>query len=277
MSNIHDEIKLLAMGLGDGDRTDHLICPVCGGGSSHERSLLIWCNGDALIYKCYRVKCGIHGSVGDTGVRVRTDKPVKRNSYACITPTPLPPHVASYLKHRFTFTHEELALNGIKWDATKERILIPITGISHCHSPDEQEGWLARAYPALQQRKYDLPKAVAHFRIEHPTCLMKPYGRIENSLILCEDFWSAMRVNRHLPACALSGTNLGEQAVKAMLKAGVKHLTFLLDADARQKARQLRRDYALLFDTNAVLLSGVDPKDMTEEQMSNLIEELHHA
>ena len=276
MSNIHDEIKLLAMDLADGERSSHLVCPVCNGGSSHERSLLIWCNGGIITFKCYRVKCGIHGVLGDSGVRTASVSKPKKDSYAALHPVPLPPLVTSYLKHRFTFTQEELAMNGIRWEATQQRILIPITGIQHNHNPYEQEGWLARAYPALQVRASATPKAVAHFRAEQPTCLMKPYGLLGDSLILCEDFWSAMRVNRHLPACAMSGTHLGEQAVKAMLRAGIKKLTFLLDADARQKARQLKHDYALLFDTKAVMLSGVDAKDMTGEQMSQLIEELHH-
>ena len=275
MSNVHDEIKLLAMDLADGERSSHLVCPICNGGSSHERSLLIWVNSGVITYKCYRVKCGVHGVIGDSGVRVPAVSKPRKESYSSLLPVPLPPRVTSYLKHRFTFTRDELLINGVKWEATQQRILIPITGIRHTLT--EHEGWLARAYSVLQTGASSIPKAVAHFKVEQPTCLMKPYGVAGDSLILCEDFWSAMRVNRYLPACALSGTHLGEQAIKAMLRAGVKRLTFVLDADARQKARQLKHDYALLFDTRTVLLSGVDAKDMTEEQMSELIEELNHV
>lgn len=274
MTDIKQEIKLLAMGLGDGDRSDHLLCPMCNGGSSHERSLLIWCNNGEITYKCYRVKCGLHGKLGDSGVRKKVAR-VAKQSYASLVVAPLPPLVIDYLQERFTFTRQELLLNGIKWEPEQERILLPINGLTEPNMGGELEGYLARAYPALQSHNSAIPKAVAHFRIDKPSCLMHPYGRLSDTLVLAEDFWSALRINRAVPACALSGTSLGDVALKTIIKAGVKHLVFVLDADARHKAMTLMLKYSLMFrSVRAVYLSGVDPKDMSEQDYQKLILEI---
>lgn len=277
MARHDDDVKLLAMGLCNGDRSDHLICPECGGGRSHERSMLIWVNDGVITYKCYRVKCGFHGRIGDTGVRTKTTH-VAKQSFSSLVITSPPPVMYEYLEERFTLTRKELLLCGIKWEAEQERILIPINGIA-LHDNAELEGYLARAYPALQSHNTAVPKAVAHFKIDHPTCLMRPYRRLEDSLVLLEDYWSAMRVARYTPACALSGTSLGDRAIAAMLEAGVKHITFVLDADARQKARKLVAAHRLLFQSvRAVFLRGKDPKDMSEDELlSTVIEEIHHV
>ena len=277
MSSHVDEVKLLAMGLGDGERSDHQVCPKCGGGNSHERSMLIWVNGGCITFKCYRVKCGWSGKLGDTGVRVKVPHKAKQSFSDLVITTP-PPLMYEYLEERFLLTYHELVTCGIMWEAEQERILIPINGLPTC---GEQilEGYLARAYPALQSHNSAIPKAVAHFKVDAPTCLMHPYRHTGDTLVLLEDYWSAMRVARHTQACALSGTSLGDRAIGAMLAAGVKHLVFVLDADARQKARKLVAANRLLFQSvRAVLLFGRDPKDMSEDElMSTVIEEINHV
>lgn len=275
MTNHDDELRLLAMDLSDGERSQHLVCPECGGGDSHERSLLIWVNDGVITAKCYRVKCGWHRRLGDTGVRIKTERKVKQ-SFTTLKVTPLPPIAFEYLEERFTLTRKELLMNGVKWEAEQERILIPINGL-RVHDSG-LEGYLARAYPELQMHNSAIPKAVAHFKVDEPTCLMQPFCQQGDTLVLLEDYWSAMRVARHVQACALSGTSLGDRAVTAMLRAGVKHLVFVLDADARQKARSLVHKHRLLFQSvRAVFLYGKDPKDMTEEELINtIIKELYH-
>lgn len=277
MGTERDQVKLLAMGLGDGERSDHLLCPMCSGGSSHERSMLIWVSNGCITYKCYRVKCGFHGRLGDTGVRVKVEHKAKQSFDSLVVTTP-PPIVYEYLEERFGLTRTELVTCGIKWEAEQERILIPINGLPTC-GEQMLEGYLARAYPALQTHNSATPKAVAHFKVDSPTCLMHPYRHTGDRLVLLEDYWSAMRVARHTQACALSGTSLGDRAISAMLSAGVKRIVFVLDADARQKARKLVAANRLLFQSvRAVFLFGKDPKDMSEDELlSTVIEEINHG
>lgn len=268
MNNYHDEVTLLAasVNLGVGDRSPHLRCPKC---DSPSNTFVLWGDPDGVAFRCYRVTCGLHGRVGarlsySPGKKMR----VASDAWQRLHPTSLPSDCAEWLGHKFRLKEEDLWLNGILWDEALERVLLPITGI-----PRGMEGYLARHYPELQLRQHPPgSKAKAIFAPlpegTSPSCLMKPWGAINNVLIVTEDYWSAVRVNEYFPACALSGTSVGVEAIRAILAAGVEHLIFVLDSDATTKARSLVHTHQLLFrQIGFVALEGVDPKDMSRPQL----------
>lgn len=260
-----DEISLLGMDLTVGDRSTHLKCPKC---NSPGNTFVIWADADGLAFKCYRNSCGLRGKVGGavqySGKKLRKVAP----GWSYLNPEVVPPDVAEYLCGRFYLQDEDLYINGVMWDEKSERVLLPITGLTR-----ELEGYIARTYPDVQLRQHPpQPKAKAIFRptLEgiNPSCLMKPWGGVVHTLVVLEDYWSAVRVNQFTPACALSGTSVGQEAIRAILKAGVQHLVFVLDADATNTARKLVREHALMFKSvNFVPLAGADPKDLSPAQL----------
>lgn len=269
MSWLHDQVTLLAasVGLAVGERSAHVRCPKC---DDSRNTFVMWGDPEGVAYRCYRASCGVHGRVGS---RLSMGGGAKRYTEASdawkrLYPTALPEDCAEWLSHRFRLLVDELWLNGVLWDARLERVLLPITGI-----PRKLEGYLARLYPELQTRGHPPgSKAKAIFGPmpagTQPSCLMKPWGNITDTLIITEDYWSALRINQHTPACALSGTSVGVEAIRAILQAGVERVVFVLDADAVQKARVLARENALLFrQVEFVTLSGLDPKDMSPRQL----------
>lgn len=272
----HDEqVTLLAasIGLGVGDRSPHVRCPKC---DHPGNTFVMWGDADGVAYRCYRNSCGLHGKVG---ARL-TYNPVKMrkasDAWQRLHPTALPPDCAEWLAHKFRLKEEDLWLNGVLWDEALERVLLPITGL-----PRGLEGYLAREYPELQLREHpSRSKAKAIFapaaESTTPSCLMKPWGNVNTALVVTEDYWSAIRVNAFIPACALSGTSVGTEAIRAILAAGVEHLIFVLDSDATLKARSLVRANSLLFRRiEFVTLTGCDPKDMSlPELQAQVIEPL---
>lgn len=62
-STMHSEgIKLELAELQEGD-TIRIVCPMCDGGSSREKSLSVTRNFDSGVYNCYRASCGVKGFI----------------------------------------------------------------------------------------------------------------------------------------------------------------------------------------------------------------------
>ena len=55
------------------------------------------------------------------------------------------------------------------------------------------------------------------------------------------------------------------------MKIGVKHLKICLDNDALATAARLRRKWSLVFDEVTVVFVDKDPKDMTMEELEEVI------
>lgn len=280
MGMYDNDIALMAADLSIGERSDHLVCPACQGGAANERSLLIWSDPGKLAYKCFRVKCGISGCVGDSGFRKTVNK--KRNPKKLVSelrPTSLPDDVVEWLcEDRFPWlTRDMLYLNNVLWDDCIERVLIPIVSLTGF-----EEGLLARKYPELMLDPANNrgPKASAYFRHMPEdyalTSLIRTRDCVrEDYMVVYEDFWSALRSNEFIPSCALSGTSVHESALLNIIKAGIKRVVFVLDADAVAKAAKLVQTNTLLFHSvSYVPLSGKDPKDMTRQEMRALITEI---
>lgn len=267
MSWYDDQVTLLAasINLGVGDRSTHLRCPKC---DDSRNTFVLWGDPDGVAFRCYRASCGLYGKVGARLLGAAPKMRKESDAWRRLHPTPLPDDCAQWLANKFYLKQEDLWLNGILWDEALERVLLPITGI-----PRELEGYLARKYDELQLRHHPAGgKAKAIFAQlpegSSPSCLMKPWGSMRDTLVVTEDYWSAIRVNAYVPACALSGTSVGAEAIRAILSAGVERLIFVLDADAANKARSLARANSLLFrQVEFVILKGPDPKDLNPHEL----------
>lgn len=277
--SLHDEIALLGMDLEVGERSTHLVCPACGGGPSQERSLLIWCDPGRLAYHCYRVKCGVRGVVGGkTGTSLYTPPKKLRGASTVDTlkPEPVPADVMNSLMEKFRWLSPHVVhVNRVMWDDRLERVLLPISTLK-----GEDEGYMARKYPelCLDRRNEGGPKCKAYFlkHITAPSCFMPsrtvlPLLAGTQKIVLMEDYWSALRAALSgIPAVPVSGTSINEQALSALLSAGIKQVVMVLDADAVAKASRMVQDYQLLFRMSFVPLWGKDVKDMSQPEYDKL-------
>jgi len=273
------EIELLAEDVAVGDRSAHLVCPVCGGGSSHEESFLIWRDADGIAYQCYRVKCGVRGKFFSRS-RESAKVEIKRKpalTTDMLTTQPLPNRVVDWLLTRFNWlAREDLATHGVLWDYKREAVLLPIR-FNGTH-----EGYIARVYPELQTRKHSFTSKAKAFYVEgitNPACIMQPTlgtPHVPSKLVLVEDYWSAARlVLAGIPAVALSGTSITDRCIIELSRAFVKEITLVLDSDATLKAGKLVKECSLLFSSiNSIPLYGPDVKDMNEGEFKQLCAKL---
>lgn len=276
-SSFDDVILDMTTDLAIGERSDHLVCPCCGGGDSSERSLLVWCHADGLVYKCYRVKCGLNGKVGQVGYRPIATK-VRKPKYhtRMLSPEPLPDDVLDWYLDWFWWADESmLMMNGVLWDEETERILYPIKSATGTH-----EGYLARLYDALVLDESNLqgPKARAYYNTLAKdyklTCMMTPINaQFEDYVVVVEDYPSAMRLNVEIPTIALSGTNVQDPTLMELVRVGKRKVCFVLDADATSKAAAMVYNYGLHFEhLTFVPLFHKDPKDMEDDDFDDLVE-----
>ncbi|AAM28363.1 DNA primase [Vibrio phage VpV262] len=260
-----------------GERSDHLVCPCCRGGDSGERSLLVWCHADGLAYRCYRVKCGLSGKIGQSGYRPVSTKMRKPKCHTRqLHPEPLPNDVLDwYLDYFWWADAKMLRVNGVLWDETTERILYPIKSMTGTH-----EGYLARRYDdlVLDKSNFQGGKAKAYYNSlptdYKMTCMMTPLkAQFDEWVVVVEDYPSAMRINTEIPCVALSGTSIQDATLMELVRAGKRKVCFVLDADATSKAASMVYNYGLHFEhLTFVPLFDADPKDMEDEDFDDLVD-----
>lgn len=274
-----DDILSMSTDLAVGDRSEHLVCPSCGGGDSGERSMLIYCTAEGLFYKCYRVKCSLRGKVGSMGYRPISSKVRKPALHTrALGPEPLPDDCMDWWLDYFWWADEEmLKMNGVLWSEPLERVLYPIKSMTGTH-----EGYLARLYPELVLNESNLrgAKAKAYYNTlstEYKlTCMMTPHmAQFEDYCVVVEDYPSALRINVEIPCVALSGTSIQEPTLMELVRAGKRRICFVLDADATAKAAQMVYNYGLHFQhLSFVPLYGADPKDLDDESFYQLVDQI---
>lgn len=93
-------------------------------------------------------------------------------------------------------------------------------------------------------------------------------------IVLVEDQFSALRACSYMHSAALIGTNLSEKKVHALLRGGMRRVIIALDADATGRAAGIVTKYRSLFDMIQMLPLTKDLKDMSEDELSDLLEPL---
>lgn len=269
-SRLQEEIRLQALDIGIGD-TENMECPACGKSKYYVTRM-----PEGILYVCHRVSCGIKGFVGSTASdvhKVGARKRQRRKAKPFTKPTAaLLPKQQLYFADKFGISMFYTAKNW-RWCEEMQRVICPIHNIH-----GGVIGHNARFYPDLAARELepDEPKAITYWDdVDH----YKADFYITTStkqIILVEDQPSALRLKcSGYNACALIGTHLHDDVVKALLDANIRDILLILDADAVAKAFSVRKQWALFFDTFRVIpLDGPDIKDMTNAQYSRLLSEV---
>lgn len=257
MSYKTDVILLAAeMELGE---TIRCVCPRCNGGSSQEKSLTITLGEDgSLVWNCFRAKCDESGATGNkTDIprsTKKSEKPVKRFSGETV---PL--------------SEERLRLIEAKWGITDPpywywtpsyggRVAMSIRSPKFMH-----RGWCLRDMRGVARAKaltYIDPgeEAISWYKTSPsaPT-------------VLVEDIPSAVRASTYMNAASLLGTGIGQDKAIEIATYSTRPVILALDNDATDLSFKWARKYGLLWDDVIVLPLKKDLKDMTEQQLKELL------
>lgn len=257
LSEIKREVKLLAdNNLGHNDSI-RVVCPVCNGGSSRERSMSIRHSDRGVGFCCFRDRCGVRGYLsGGVVFGNGDDATSKRSTSPLLDITALPDEYYTHLPVNVTSVAPQ-------WEQKRRMVLYPV--LSYWGT---ELGYVQRHYKSLNDW-WSGPKAI---NIKHNPKSEEPFlhfphltrEQFDGSLVIVEDWPSAEAVAQYRPSCALLGTNLSPSELGLFLKLGVRHLIICLDNDALATAAVLKRKVGLVFDQVDVMFVDKDPKDMSE-------------
>lgn len=259
------QILLEAAELEPGERK-RIVCPTCGGGTTRERSLSVGRTDDgAPIWNCFRGSCPERGGGEARASLVRTRHTPKRT-----TVKPYQGELRFCEDAELAFLAERIGWHEPHWELGRpfyapedDRYAFPILGPLAA-----RRGYVLRAYDGRE------PKALTRMEVDEPHMSWYRRPSVEGTIVVVvEDIPSAVRAGLYAPAVALCGT--GVSADYAAEIAGLyPRVVWALDADATALALQLKREHSLLFNESRVLVLEKDIKDMEEEEVKQLMEDL---
>lgn len=258
-----ETIKLEGQMLRDGE-SRRILCPYCNGGRSRESSMILTRDGPSIKAWCFRASCQRGTKIVSS--TTRTDEPAKakvprRYDGATYFPSD---GTFEYLYNKYHLTEEMCTYYDLRENEDGD-IVIPTWGPTGVRS-----GWIVR-------RRNKTPKVLSfvdmatHGSWYHPAPLdlraTKDYA--EDTVILVEDVFSAMRANGWCASIAILGSYVHKDLVQSLaspLGSEYKRIILALDPDARaSEAGQVRQLRGLLPGIRPGLLRQ-DLKDMSEKE-----------
>lgn len=273
-NNPEHAARLMAASLNVGESLNAQECPNCGGGLRNDKSFSITRTDETTLkFICFRAKCGWKGSINSTHVTTHDGgyNPHQRN----LTTTAGRRLPVTYRRLRRTQRANLLArfpaisyLHDVGWDRKRDRIVFPIRNFFN-----EIVGEVARYYPwlAKQQHTGYMPKSLVAIykdganKIDF-TCAMDQTPRV----YLVEDAVSARCIKNvtGVDTISLNGTRIDKNTLQDIKFGGkYKEIVIALDKDAWVNALAIEKKYRLLDVKVIQWESGLDPKDMTPDEV----------
>ncbi len=247
-------------------------CPECGGTGAFS----ITRTNSELAYICFSASCkyrGVITSKSNNSSKLGQSVTRQRKLFNG-TLTALESYEEDWLHATFNIDYKWLT--QVRFNPEDMRVYYPQYDIS-----GRLHGYIARHYPKLDHNKPTKgAKALWKVVKQGEVGLLFPSMSVLSQVVklkrLCvvEDYPSMLRINSQLgiPTCCLGGTNIYESHTSTILTLDVRELIIILDADAITKAIKLKRSLSLAFDNVIVVpLTGVDPKDMTVEELNEVL------
>lgn len=258
------EIKAQALDLGIGESANGLVCPKCGGGIHKDKAFSITRTEAGLVFTCFRAKCQYRGFIPSIPSALPPRSRRTRTKKFDHTTTEIPDDIIELICSTYSLTPQDL--DDMFYAPDVEQV-----GLELCDPRGYIRGYMTRRLPGDLRK----PKTMIYPTREDYVSLYYAgeFPIHASSIVLVEDIWGAKRVNNILPAGALLGTHLSEDAVKELLAIGINQVYLALDADAWVKAITMQSKYGIYFKRGITILtwdSQLDPKDMSGEEFDEV-------
>jgi len=257
--SIKSEVKLYGAELSLGESIRE-ICPLCGGGTSSEKSLVITRDDSGgLVYVCHRASCGSKGSTiykGGSGLPSLKPEKKVRKTFDGVT-VPLSDSLRERLFNMWGVTDAEY------WYWTKDyggRLAMSIRSPKYTH-----RGWVLRD---IQGRS--ALKALMYLD-EDEESLSWYKTHADKGTVLVEDIPSAVRASEYVNSVALLGTGVGLNKASEIAEYAPRPLIVALDQDATVTSFRLAQRYAALWGDVRIQMLQKDIKDMEEKDVCQLL------
>lgn len=256
------------------------MCPSCGGGANHEKSLCLTRSETGILYRCHRSTCtgGLSGFIGTgagskpLGASERSPGGGELLGYrvpAKVVPKAFTEPLAGlnrddlgFFLHKYGIPPDDMEESGVLWCGKQQRYVFPIRGPNN-----EVLGDLSRTY-----NPKDVPKVLS-YRTEPNREFMSWHivNRTIGHTFLVEDFISALKIHSLGHNCiALLGTHLTQDKLAEIRKV-FPNVILWLDMDAYLKALGYKKEFGLFFNRFEVYCTEDDPKDIPREVLRDYL------
>lgn len=233
----------------------------CSGGSD---SMVIERKPDGIYAKCFR--CGAYGIHRERAARPFSGpSPVPKGKVLLpsdlVLDTASWPSAARLWYLRAGIKKVEVESAGIGYSPWLNRIIIP------CYDETGLVGYQAR-------RVYDEDGGPKYYTKTDRTEHMLFTSGSSDTVVLCEDALSAIKCGRHCRSIACLGTELSDYILYTILDSNPKRVIVFMDYDNSiviKKSVDILRRLSTLFDDVTFISAGTDPKNISDEQLRELI------
>lgn len=243
-----------------------MLCPFCGGGQGQERSMSAGLSEDgaAILYHCWRNKCGVSGAIPRGGAGLNSvkyeprKKEIIRADLEIVPEIPAEVRQQAYNAWHILQTHTELGQWG--WCASMNRVAMPIRNQAH-----SRRGWVLRSLMDVK------PKTLTALDVVGPR-LSWFYRAVQAPTIVVEDMVSAVRGAVVKPLwnfVAINGTHLTPSEEQEL--ASMEHVVFALDRDAVETSAQHCLQFKLLVPRAGFLILPKDLKNLTDKEIEECL------
>lgn len=168
-----------------------------------------------------------------------------------------------------SLTYESIKDFGIKWSPSQQLLCWRIFGIS-----GKELGWQGRCFSSEAKTKY-----FGQGQIHSEPCILGyslesdiPFFGV-GTLVLCEDYMSAIRISRYTTAMPLFGCTINLELLQEVKKRFTSLLVWL-DADKLDNARKIGLNASLLGIPNQVIYTVNDPKSYTNIEIQQILQNM---
>lgn len=266
--SIRDQVRTLGAALEPGE-TYRGSCPAC---SKPKVFTVTRTDKDELVYNCYRATCDLRpGAIGGTRygnlLRNRKAKKSKIKPYEGRLED-LSDEWKQFLYDRLGFTRYHLELARPRYAPDDHRIAYPILAPS-----GSSRGFVLRTYTLGVE-----PKAITYPETEEQCLSWYTAADGESGeasvTVIVEDIPSAIRAAQYISSVAMNSGGIGMDAVMEIREQSPR-IVWAFDEDATRKAIEHHRKYSIFFEDSRVLPLEKDLKDMQEEELCGLLENVN--
>lgn len=163
---------------------------------------------------------------------------------------------------RYGITNEEIEDYGIAYSPSDTRVVLPVY---------DSDG--LALYQTRKLLEEDTRPKYLTYNNRHGSLWYSHPPHISNSIVLCEDVISGIRLGRHLPAGALLGTSISDRVLNAITNVYDTFIIFMDDdnTDVRMKQLVLKNRLELFGDVNIVHTNGRDAKEHTDAELKEIL------
>lgn len=241
-----------------------IICPACGGGSKHERTLSVTRTDEGVVWNCHRGSCASAGFLPTAGALVPA--PAK--------PTPQ----RAYEGALHGLTEEDLAFFLERYEITPpvgwyrndhdEYVLSIHNPIGYTRGYNVRQPWAGAPIRGREGR----PKSRVWMHASGPVQSFHHFETSPDALVLVEDQLSAVKAQAAgIGAVALLGTHLNADKVREIAMLRAKEVIIALDADATGLAFKQAREWGMAFNKIRVAVLERDLKDTPLDEIAYIL------